>query len=81
MRKPGREEGEPERERIREHVRCVGEQRERPGHEPRGDLDSGEAEHEHERCRQSPLLSSVRVHDGTVARRVSDLFMIAPWQG
>ena len=81
QRKPGGEDGEPERERVRKHVHCVREQRERPGHEPGGDLEPGEAEHEHERCRQSPLLSSVRMHDGTVARQVSDLFMIAPWLG
>ena len=69
MREPGREEREPERERIREHVGRVGEQRERPGDEPRSRLDAGEPEHEHEGRRQRPFLSAMRVHDGKVARQ------------
>ena len=66
---PGREEREPERERVREHVRRVGEQRERPRDEPCRGLDRGETEHEHEGCRQRPFLSSMRVHNRKLARR------------
>ena len=46
VREPGGEEGETERKRVREHVRRVGEKRQRVGGEAGERLDSGEAEHE-----------------------------------
>ena len=76
LREPGGEEREPERERVREHVRRVGEQRQRPGGEPRDHLHPGESEHERERDRQRPPRSTVRVHAGTVRARISNLFMV-----
>ena len=73
LRDPGGAEREPERERVREHVGGVREQRERPGREPCDDLDPGEAEHERQRNRERALLSAVRVHPLTVARAVPNL--------
>ena len=59
VREPGREEGEAERERIREHVRRVGEQRQRPGRDARERLDAGEPEHEYEDERERPTLAEL----------------------
>ena len=54
MREPGGEEGQPERERVREHVRRVGEERERVGRDADERLDTGEAEHERKDERERP---------------------------
>ena len=54
VREPGGEQGQPERERVREHVRGVGEERQRSGCDAGERLDAGEAEHEREDERERP---------------------------
>ena len=73
-RQPRSEKREPERKGIGEHVRRVGEQGDRPGREPGCHLDAREAEHERERDRECPALSSVRVHGHTVAPRKQGVY-------
>ena len=71
LREPGGEERQAERERVREHVRRVGEKRQRVGRDADERLDAGEAEHERGRarararvCRRPPCACTC----GTVAR-------------
>ena len=70
MREPGGEEGQPERERVREHVRRVGEERQRVGGDADERLDAGEAEHERQRERERTSCSPpcVTCTAGTVTR-------------
>ena len=69
-RQPGGEEREPERERVGEHVRRVGQQGERSGSRAGDRLDAREPRHEPQRERERLPLSAVCVHAGTVTRRV-----------
>ena len=59
MREPGGEESQPERERVREHVRRVGKQRQRPRRETGERFDTGKAEHEREDERQGSARAAV----------------------
>ena len=56
---PRGDEREPDRGRVGEHVRGVGQQRQRPGEQARDDLDGHEAGDERERDRQ-PAAVGVR---------------------
>ena len=59
---PRRPEGKAQRAGVGGHVHRIGEERQRAGDQPAGDLHAGEREHEHERSRERrPLgLSAVR---------------------
>ncbi len=58
-REPGGEEGQPERERVRDHVRRVGEERQRIGGHPDDGLDAREGRHEGQCDCERPPLSTV----------------------
>jgi hypothetical protein len=73
---PRREQREGQRPRIREHVPCIGEQRERVGQYARNDLDDEEARDERQResertavGTQTRVLVIVRVHRFRLALR------------
>ena len=68
LREPGGEERQPERERVGDHVRRVGEQRQRAGREPHDRLDGRKPRHEGQRDPERASLSTVCVHVRTVTR-------------
>ena len=62
LREPGGEERQPERERVGEHVRRVGEESERVCCDARERLDAGEPRNQRQRDRERASLSTMRVH-------------------
>ena len=69
VREPGGEERQPEGERVREHVRGVGEERQGAGGDADERLDAGEAEHEREDERERPALTVLVPVGGRSHRR------------
>ena len=69
VREPRGEQGQPERERVREHVRGVGEERKRSGCDADERLDARETEDEREDERERPARTEVVPVVGTSHQR------------